>query len=387
MLEATKNSALQIVEATGIGAPTPEDEARSQAKADSRRSLYSFTRSELGDYLHTQFNAPRYHATNIFQWVYRRGVTDFAEMTDLSRVLREELPKHLVCRPVEFLQRELSTDGSRKYLIPVGADKVESVMIAQPKRKTLCVSSQVGCGMGCKFCRTATMGFRRHLKVEEIIHQVVTVRDDCKNFDDQFTNIVFMGMGEPLHNFKEVAKALDILTDDKGLGFAPRKITVSTVGLVPAIEEFGALGKANLAVSLNATTDEIRAQVMPVNKAYPLEKLVGALRRYPVQRRKRITIEYVMLHGVNDTEADLARLPKLLKGVPAKLNLIPYNENAGLGFKSPPREWISYWSKALHELGMEVTVRWSKGADISAACGQLATASKRNADKAPQATA
>lgn len=226
------------------------------------------------------------------------------------------------------------------------------------------------------------MGLRRHLSASEILRQVMAVIADSRSFGDTFTNVVFMGMGEPLHNLPNIRTAVRVLTDMHGLGIAPRKITVSTVGLVPAIREFGATVPANIAVSLNATTDEVRSQIMPINQRYPLGQLLEVLREYPANKRRRITIEYVMLHGVNDTTEDLRRLPGLLKGVPAKVNLIPYNANAGLGFRTPPEEWVAQWQRKLHEKGVEVTVRWSKGRDIDAACGQLLTVTGQKKGKA-----
>lgn len=229
--------------------------------------------------------------------------------------------------------------------------------------------------MACSFCRTGTMGFIKNLTASEIVQQVRGVIADAKNFDDYFSNIVFMGMGEPLHNLNSVARAVQILTDVFGLEIAPRRITVSTVGLVPAIRKFGSLNLGvSLAVSLNATTDEVRAQIMPVNKAFPISELVAALKEYPMPPRRRITVEYVMLSGVNDTDADLERLPKIVSKFPAKVNLIPYNENAGLGFRAPTRERVHRWMQYLTSRGVQTTIRWSKGADINAACGQLATA-------------
>ncbi|MCB0334373.1 MAG: 23S rRNA (adenine(2503)-C(2))-methyltransferase RlmN, partial [Bdellovibrionales bacterium] len=216
------------------------------------------------------------------------------------------------------------------------------------------------------------------LTTEEIVQQVLTVRKDAANFGDMFSNMVFMGMGEPLHNFDNLERALLILNDDFGLGLSGRKITVSTVGLVPAIKKFGdSTAEANLAVSLNATTDEIRSEIMPINRKYPLEVLLQTLRDFPLKRRKRITIEYVMLGGVNDTEGDLRRLPKLLRGIPCKVNLIPYNSNAGLGFESPSDDTARHWQRALMKEGLTVTIRWSKGKDIDAACGQLVTQSQK----------
>lgn len=337
--------------------------------------LFSYCRQTLGEEIKRRFGEPVFRATQLFQWIYKRGVSDLTEMSDLSKRFRDALGRELVLPRGRIHSRQISADGTRKYLIEVeGGDLVETVLIKQPRRNTLCVSSQVGCAMGCRFCRTATMGLRRQLSASEIVRQVMAVVEDSRSFGDSFTNVVFMGMGEPLHNLANVRTAVRVLTDMHGLGIAPRKITVSTVGLVPAIREFGTTVPANIAVSLNATTDEIRSQIMPINKKYPLDELLGVLREYPANKRRRITIEYVMLHGVNDSREDLARLPTLLRGVPAKVNLIPYNANAGLGFETPPEEWVALWQRKLHDQGVEVTVRWSKGRDIDAACGQLLTA-------------
>jgi len=340
--------------------------------------LLSFTREKLAIYLAETFGLPKYRADQIFQWVYRKGVFDFSQMTDIAKEWRDTLGEHFVVTLPVTKTRQISSDGTRKYVLEVSEGvAVETVMIKQPTRMTLCVSSQHGCGMGCTFCRTGTMGFLSNLRVGDIIRQVLAVIIDAKNFDDMFQNVVFMGMGEPLHNFVGVTEAIEIMKDDLGLGIAPRKITVSTVGLVPAIEKFGLkdLG-VNLAVSLNATTDEIRSQIMPINKAFPLEKLLGALRAYPLPKRKKITLEYVMLSGVNDSEADLGRLIKLVHGLRAKINLIPYNENAGLGFKTPSRNLVMRWVQNLTSNGVDATIRWSKGVDINAACGQLVTGTK-----------
>ncbi len=369
------------------GAPLSEVISDSSTVVEARADtldLFAFCRQTLGEEIQKRYGEPVFRATQLFQWVYKRGVSDLSEMTDLSKRFRDALGQDLVLPRGRIHSRQVSSDGTRKYLIEVeGGDLVETVLIKQPRRNTLCVSSQVGCAMGCRFCRTATMGLRRHLSASEIVRQVMAVVEDSRSFGDTFTNVVFMGMGEPLHNLPNVRTAVRVLTDMHGLGIAPRKITVSTVGLVPAIREFGTTVPANIAVSLNATTDEVRSQIMPVNKKYPLSELIGVLREYPANKRRRITIEYVMLHGVNDTREDLARLPALLRGVPAKVNLIPYNSNAGLGFETPPEEWVALWQRRLHDQGVEVTVRWSKGRDIDAACGQLLTATGR-AVKAPK---
>jgi 23S rRNA (adenine2503-C2)-methyltransferase len=337
--------------------------------------FFGTPRSQLENTLKTQFGVPAYRAAQLYQWIYQHGVANIDEMTSLSRELREELRSSLEVSPAPILSEQVSRDGTRKYLVETSVGPVETVLIHQPGRKTLCVSSQVGCGMGCTFCRTATMGFQKHLKTSDIVRQVVTVRRSARERGEDFSNIVFMGMGEPLHNIRAVAPAVEILTDQHGLSFAPRRITISTVGLVPIIRRFASLTSANLAVSLNATTDEVRSSIMPITKRYPLSDLTKALRELSHQiGRKRITIEYVLLAGINDTDADLTRLPLVLEGIRSKINLIPYNENAGLGFYAPRKATIDKWYQTLTAKGHLVTVRWSKGDDINAACGQLKTA-------------
>jgi 23S rRNA (adenine2503-C2)-methyltransferase len=343
------------------------------------KDFFNYSYSELVDVLAQEFGATKFRATQLFEWVYRRGITDFDQMTNISRELRVKLADRFVFPVAAVNDRQISTDGTRKYLFEVeGGDLVESVMIKQPNRMTLCVSSQVGCAMGCKFCRTGTMGLKRSLSTSEIIRQVRGVIEDAKNFGDSFSNIVFMGMGEPLHNFDGVTRAVKLLTDPVGFGMSPRKVTVSTVGLVPAIRKLAASDvSVSLAVSLNATTDEIRSQVMPINDRFPISELLDAIKAFPVGPRKKVTIEYVMLGGLNDTEDDRKRLAKMMRGMPVKINLIPYNDNAGLGFNSPAREWVYDWQRYMSSQGLQAFIRWSKGADIAAACGQLATNSKR----------
>lgn len=336
--------------------------------------FFSFDRGSL-EAKFAELGLPKYRASQLFNWVYKKRVTDIDKMSNFGADTKNTLRGVFKFSEAKIKERQISIDGTRKYLFELSDGRaVEAVMIKQPNRMTLCVSSQVGCGMGCKFCRTATMGFVRNLSAAEILQQVRGVIQDADNFGDMFSNIVFMGMGEPLHNLKNIVTAIKILTDDQGFEIAPRRVTVSTSGLVSAIKRFGE-ERLNvcLAISLNATTDEVRSQVMPVNKAFPLAALLGVLKDFPLEGRKKITFEYVMLHGINDTEADLKRLPKLLNGIQSKVNLIPYNENAGLGFKAPPRDWVYHWQSKLLSHGLDATVRWSKGADISAACGQLAT--------------
>ena len=347
--------------------------------SEALQDFYNLSYDELVEVLETRFGASRFRATQLFEWVYRKGVTDFEVMTNIGRELRDKLAAVFFFPKARIHERQISSDGTRKYLFEVeGGDLVESVMIKQPNRMTLCVSSQVGCAMGCKFCRTATMGLKRSLSTSEIIRQDNGVIEDAKSFGDAFSNIVFMGMGEPLHNFDGVTRAVKILTDQYGFSMSPRKVTVSTVGLVPAIRKLAASGvSVSLAVSLNATTDEVRSQVMPVNHRYPISELLAAIKEFPVGPRKKVTIEYVMLGGINDTQEDMRRLAAMMRGMPVKINLIPYNDNAGLGFDSPTREWVHTWQRYLNTQGQQAFIRWSKGQDIAAACGQLATATKR----------
>lgn len=346
--------------------------------------FFSLSRLELEEVLAARFALPTFRAVQLYEWVYKRGVRDFNLMSNIARDLRREFAANFCFSAAQVRERRISADGTRKYLFEVNnGDLVEAVMIKQPKRMTLCVSSQVGCAMGCTFCRTATMKLKRNLSTSEILAQVLGVVADAAEFGDMFENIVFMGMGEPLHNYDEVVRALRILKDQRGLAISGRKITISSVGLVPAIEKFGKEEiEVNLAISLNATDDETRARIMPITRKYGLDQLLATLRDFPLKRRKRITIEYVMLSGINDRAEDLKRLPGLLNGIRSKINLIPYNENAGLGFSAPPRERIIDWQKRLMSTGIETTIRWSKGQDIDAACGQLVTESKRQAARA-----
>jgi len=345
----------------------------------SQQDFYNCSYPELVEILERDFAASKFRATQLFEWVYRKGVTDFSQMTNIGRDLRARLEQGFCFPRATVHDRQISQDGTRKYLFEVdGGDLVEAVMIKQASRMTLCVSSQVGCAMACGFCRTGTMGLKRSLSTSEILQQVNGVIEDAKSFGDSFSNIVFMGMGEPLHNFDNVARAVRNLTNSIGYAMSPRKVTVSTSGLVPEIRRL-VEEKVNvsLAVSLNASSDEVRTQVMPVNKRWPIKELLAAVRDFAQGTRKTVTIEYVMLGGLNDTRDDMKRLVRLLHGLPVKVNLIPYNDNAGLGFNSPTRDWVFEWQRHLNQHGLQAFIRWSKGADIAAACGQLATASKR----------
>lgn len=352
-----------------------------------RIEILDFDRDELALDLKSRLGLEPFRARQLIQWLYRRRHTSFDKMTDIAQEVRNKLAANYKIYRPEAVTIQLSKDGTRKFLFRLedGA-LVETVLIKQPKRYTLCISSQHGCAIGCKFCRTALMGLKRNLLTSEIIGQVLAVQDYVQKLIDEgtepmipepFQNIVFMGMGEPLHNYDNVTRAVRLLNDGLGFNFSGRRITISSSGLVPAIEKFGSdRGDANLAISLNATTDEVRTKIIPINKKWPLKVLLEMLKNYPLKGRARITFEYVMLKDVNDTEDDLKRLPGLIRGIPAKVNLIPYNQNSGLGWYSPERETLVRWQDQLLQRGITATIRWSKGDDIDAACGQLATAKR-----------
>jgi 23S rRNA (adenine2503-C2)-methyltransferase len=352
-----------------------------------KQNILDFTRAELAADLSQTLSLEPFRAKQLTRWVYRCRALDFGVMTDIAKEVRLALAEHYEIGRLEAKTVRLAEDQTRKYLFALAdGELIETVLIRQPARWTLCVSSQVGCALGCKFCRTGEMGFKRNLLASEIVGQVLAVKDDIaagretessNTVPRDFSNIVFMGMGEPLHNLEQVIRAVFILNDNLGLNYSARKITVSTSGLVPAIKQFGQSGAgANLALSLNATTDEVRTDLMPINRTWPIAPLLAALRDYPLKKGRRITIEYVLIHGVNDTPQDLRRLPQLLRGIPVKVNLIPYNGNPATGLVAPPAEHVLSWQEALLDAGVNSTIRWSKGLDIDAACGQLATSYK-----------
>jgi 23S rRNA (adenine2503-C2)-methyltransferase len=310
----------------------------------------------------------KFRAGQIQRWVYKRGVVNFVEMTDLAKDFRAELEKRAFISDWEPEYIETSRDGTEKYLFRLDdGESVETVRIPMNnERSTVCVSTQVGCAMQCEFCLTGKFGLTRNLNVSEIVNQVCAAMKR-----GPVNNIVFMGMGEPLHNLDNVIDALKILYSETGLDFSPRKITVSTSGLVPQMREFGTRVRANLAVSLNATTDEVRDRLMPINKRYPLKELMAACRDYPMPTGQWITFEYILIKGVNDSLDDAKRLVKLLHGVRAKVNLIPYNEHEGSDLKSPDVKVIEPFQRYLLDRNIVAVRRASKGQDISAACGQL----------------
>jgi 23S rRNA (adenine2503-C2)-methyltransferase len=316
--------------------------------------------------------APRYRGRQIAEWIYRKGAVDVARMTNLPRELREALAERADVDLPELERRTPSQDGSQKLVFRYSdGARVQSVLMPDGDRLTLCVSTQVGCGFACAFCFTGTMGLERNLTAGEIVGQVVGAARTLAP-GERLTHVVYMGMGEPLANYSATVRSLRLLTDPAALGFSPRRITVSTVGLVGGIEKLARENlRVNLAISLHATNNAVRDRLMPVNKGFAIEELLAACRRFPLPFRQRMTFEYVLLADVNDARDDALRLARLLRGIRAKINLIPFNDWEGARFSRPALPRILAFQKALLEQGITATVRWSKGEDIGAACGQL----------------
>ena len=338
----------------------------------SRVNLAGLLPSELED-LAVELGASRYRGRQLATWIYRKGVFELEAMTDLPTDFRERLAERARIDVPEPERVTPSQDGSEKLVFCLaGGSRISAVVMPDDNRITLCVSTQVGCGFQCLFCLTGVMGLERNLSAGEIVGQVLAANRLLAP-DRRVTHIVFMGMGEPLANYAAVVTSIRILTDAKlGLGYSPRRITVSTVGLVPGIEKLGRENlKVNLAISLHAASDEVRSKLMPVNRSFDLDALMAALRKYPLAPRQRIFFEYVMLDGVNDSPEDARRLVKLLRGLRAKVNLIPFNDWEGAPFQRPPLPRILAFQSILLDAGITTTVRWSKGEDIGAACGQL----------------
>jgi len=314
----------------------------------------------------------RFHARQIFRWIYRRGVTDVEAMTDLSLELRAALAREFTVSTPTLAHRETSIDGTEKFLLRLADGRqIESVFIPDTPAMTFCISTQVGCAMACAFCLTGKMGLVRNLTAAEIVGQVRVLAGALDMRDTRF-NIVLMGMGEPLHNYDETMKALRILADEHGFDMSPRRITLSTVGLLPALERLAREPvMPNLAISLHAPTDLQRGELVPINRKYGVSDIIAACKRFPLKKRSRITFEYVLLAGVNDSPQDARRLAKLVGGVKAKVNLIPLNAAAGIPFERPSDEAIDRFARIVSEHGVDVSVRKSRGRDIRAACGQL----------------
>ncbi|MBF6559499.1 MAG: 23S rRNA (adenine(2503)-C(2))-methyltransferase RlmN [Candidatus Binataceae bacterium] len=312
-----------------------------------------------------------FRARQIMAWLWRRGAESFAAMRDLPAPLRERLAARFTIGSGAPAHVARSTDGTRKLLIRLGdAEEIESVIIPTDGRTTLCVSSQAGCAMACEFCATARMGLHRNLAPGEILGQIIAARRELFA-GETLTNYVFMGMGEPLANYERLKRALATMIAPWGMGVSPRRITVSTVGLVPAMERLLAEFAVNLAVSLHATTDEVRDRIAPINRRYPLRALIDACAGLPIARRRRITFEYVMLEDVNDSSEDARRLARMLAPLRAKVNLIFFNPFPGAAFTPSPRARVEAFQAILHRGNLTATLRESRGRDIAAACGQL----------------
>jgi 23S rRNA (adenine2503-C2)-methyltransferase len=342
-------------------------ESHAEVAGNRPVDIKNLTLEELSEFL-KGLGKERFRAAQIMRWVYSRGVNSFADMTDLAKSLRTELEQRAVISALVPETVEESRDGTRKYLFRLqDGETIEAVRIPMENdRATLCISTQVGCAMGCSFCLTGTFGLVRNLEPAEIVNQVCAAMAEAP-----VNNVVLMGMGEPLHNLDNVVKALRILYMPEGFNLSPRKITLSTAGLVPQMLELGERIRVNLAVSLNATTDEVRDRLMPINRRYPLRELLAACRAFPLQPRQRITFEYILIRDVNDSDQDARRLVKLLHGIRAKVNLIPYNEHPGSDFRAPAADRVEAFQTYLLGRGIVAIRRASKGRDISAACGQL----------------
>ena len=361
-----------------------QDESRANLRRnDLRPNLIGMDRDDLIAAF-AAMGEKKYRAEQVYQWIYQRGVTDFNAMTSLSKNLREGLGDQFrIDRPGTSSQ-QISTDGTRKWLLRFDdAQEAETVFIPEADRGTLCVSSQVGCTLTCAFCHTGTQRLVRNLDPGEIVGQIMTARDEVGTWpssavDRSLTNIVMMGMGEPLLNYDNMAKALRIAMDGNGLSLSKRKITVSTSGVVPEIRRLGAELGVMLAISLHAVRDDLRDELVPINRKYPLKELMAACREYPAaSNARRVFFEYVMLKGVNDSPADARELVRLVKGIPAKFNLIPFNPWPGVQYECSSEATIKQFADILHNAGYVSTVRTPRGRDILAACGQLKSESVR----------
>lgn len=346
---------------------------------EKKIDLKNFSQDQLVEYVES-LGQSSFRGKQIMGWLYRPEITEFSQMTDLAKTFRRLLEEKCCFSRFTDPLIERAADGCIKFGFHLDdTNIVESVLIPEPERNTLCISSQVGCAMKCTFCLTGTMGFSRNLSPAEIVNQVCGVRDFLlrEPEDDligpaSITNVVFMGMGEPLNNLDNVLTSIAIMTDPRGLNLAERRITVSTCGIAPKLEELGRKSSVNLAISLHAVDDRTRNELMPVNRTYPLETLLAACRNFPMPKRKRIMFEYILLKNINDSDSDARTLARILRKIPCKINLLPYNESPQLPYRSPDGERILAFQEILRKAHYSVFIRNSRGSDISAACGQLA---------------
>jgi 23S rRNA (adenine2503-C2)-methyltransferase len=352
--------------------------------SDKRKSLIGLERAELAGELASIGEEP-FRARQLWHWIYHRGAGDFAAMTSLSRSLREKLAQRFTVQRPDVRLEQLSGDGTRKWLLRfTDGNEAETVFIPEEDRGALCLSSQVGCTLTCRFCHTGTQRLVRNLSAGEIVGQVLVARDSYGEWptprgERLLSNIVLMGMGEPLFNYDNVASALRIIMDPEGIAISRRRITLSTSGVVPMIARVGAELGVKLAISLHAAADELRDMLVPINKKYPIAELMQACREYPgADNARRITFEYVMLKGVNDSAADAKALARLVAGIPAKFNLIPFNAWPGAPFECSSEEAMRRFASILNDAGYTAPIRTPRGRDIMAACGQLRSASERD---------
>ncbi|WP_373460354.1 23S rRNA (adenine(2503)-C(2))-methyltransferase RlmN [Pseudokordiimonas caeni] len=359
------------------------------ALKEGKRNILGFDREDLKAAL-AEIGVPekqiKMRTTQVWHWLYHRGVTSFEAMTNVSKDVRALMADHFVIDRPQVVEAQYSNDGTRKYLIRFAdGNEAETVYIPEEDRGTLCVSSQVGCTLNCKFCHTGTMKLVRNLTAAEIVAQLMVARDDLGEWENptegrRVTNIVMMGMGEPLYNFDNVKKALEIVMDEEGIQLSRRRITLSTSGVVPHMERAGQEIGVNLAVSLHAVRDDVRSEIMPINKKYNLEQVLTACANYPgAHNARRITFEYTMLKGINDSDADAKELVRLIRKykLPAKVNLIPFNPWPGSNYECSEWAQIQRFSDIVYEGGISAPIRTPRGRDIMAACGQLKSASEK----------
>ncbi len=344
--------------------------ANASAKQE-KINLFDFDRKGLETFF-VDLGEKKFRATQLLKWLYHEQVYDFSEMTNFSKSMRQYLSEQCTLELPEILFEQIASDGTRKWIIEMNAgNRIESVFIPEENRGTLCVSSQIGCALACTFCSTARQGFNRNLAVSEIIGQLLVARQRLAE-DARITNVVMMGMGEPLLNFDHVVAAMNLMMDDFGFGLSKRRVTVSTSGIVPAMNRLHDVCDVSMAVSLHAANDELRNELVPINQKYPLAELMIACAEYAsLGPRKHITFEYVMLAGINDSLEDARTLVKLLRQVPSKVNLIPFNPFPNSNYRCSSKSAIQRFKDVLHQAGIVTTIRKTRGDDIDAACGQL----------------
>jgi 23S rRNA (adenine2503-C2)-methyltransferase len=353
--------------------------------ADGRRDLVGLSRTEMAEVVAGTGEAP-FRSKQLWHWIYHQGVTDFTDMSSIARPLQAKLAAHFVISRPETVTAQTSADATRKFLFRFrDGQEAETVYIPEADRGAVCLSSQIGCTLSCRFCHTGTQALTRNLGPAEIVGQFMGARDACGEWPSPkgdsprlLSNVVFMGMGEPLYNYVNVAKAIAILMDNEGIALSRRRITLSTSGVVPVMDRAGAELGVNLAVSLHAVRDELRDELVPLNRKYPIQELIAACRRYPgSSNARRITFEYVMLKDINDSQADARELVRLIAGMPAKVNLIPFNPWPGSAYESSTPVAIERFAQIVMDAGFASPVRTPRGRDILAACGQLRTESRR----------